>query len=72
MGTATRRKVRIVEPSWYVASCGDGDTHLAESVNDGLVTPRCGGKAFRPYVLLAELADAEQGCPDCIAVREGR
>jgi hypothetical protein len=54
---------------WYVASCRDGDAHLAASVDGDLVTPRCDQRApFRPFNSLTQPADAEQGCRHCLAL----
>lgn len=51
---------------WYVASCRDGDAHLARSFTSDLVTPLCGRAPFRPFAALTRPSDAEQGCTDCL------
>lgn len=56
-------------PRWYVASCRDGDAHLAASLDGGRVTPICGRPAFRPFTSLARPADPEQGCPGCMTAK---
>ncbi|GLZ36104.1 hypothetical protein Lesp02_82910 [Lentzea sp. NBRC 105346] len=62
-------RIPVTRQYWYVASCMDGDAHLAASINAGIVTPLCGGRSFRPFTALARPADPEQGCPRCVAVR---
>lgn len=54
---------------WYVASCRDGDAHLAAAVDGGWVTPVCGRPAFRPFTSLARPADPEQGCTGCLMAK---
>jgi hypothetical protein len=72
MRTRTGMKTSPTDQRWYVASCRDGDAHLAESVDGDLVRPQCDRRApFRPFNSLAQPADAEQGCRHCLAEAGG-
>jgi len=51
---------------WYVASCRDGDAHLARSIAPGEVVPLCGRAPFRPFAALSRPSDPEQGCAECL------
>jgi len=54
---------------WYVASCRDGDAHLAQSISPDLVTPLCGRAPFRPFAALTRPSDPQQGCTECLIRR---
>ncbi|MGH3928374.1 MAG: hypothetical protein ACRDTF_00175 [Pseudonocardiaceae bacterium] len=54
---------------WCVASLADGQTHLADQTQDGLVNAHCDGKQFRPLAILTGAPpDPAQTCPACRAI----
>lgn len=55
-------------PTWYVASFADGQTHLADPAQAGLVDPRCERIPFRPLAALTGTPlDPAQICSSCLA-----
>lgn len=60
---------------WYVASLADGQTHLADPIDNTLVTARCTGTQFKPLTALKGTPlDPAQICPTCntISLRRSR
>ena len=54
-------------PTWYVASFADGQTHLADPAQAGLVAPRCERSPFRPLAALTGTPlDPAQICSSCL------
>lgn len=57
------------DAKWYVASCRDGDAHLARSITPDLVVPLCGRAPFHPFAALTRPSDPEQGCARCLTAK---